>query len=330
MQQYSLDVQQELPAGIVLEVGYVGSHGTHLPLTINMNTLPPAFFSQGSALNQQVANPFYAHGGTGVIGTPNIQQYQLDLPYPTFSAVNYSNVDAGKSVYDSMVVMARKRFSKGLTFSSNFTWSILKDVAVGQNPFNLAADYSLSTNDVPRRWANGFTYELPFGNGKPWLSNGRTANYLVGGWSINGTGILQSGFPLAITASTNLNGAFGYPGQRPNATGVSPSTSGSTVSRLNNYINAAAFSQPAEFTFGNVGRTIPLFGPGFATWDLSLFKNIPIYERVKAEFRFEMLNAFNTPQFANPNTSFGSNSFGKITSQVNLGREIQMALRFVF
>jgi hypothetical protein len=330
VQQYSFDVQQELPAGIVLEVGYVGSHGTHLPLTVNVNTLPVAFFAQGSALNQQVANPFYGHGGTGVIGTPNIQQYQLDLPYPTFSSVNYSNVDAGKSVYDAMVVMARKRFSNGLTFTSNFTWSILKDLAVGQNPFNLAADYSLSTNDVPRRWANGFTYELPFGHGKPLLSNGRTVDYLVGGWSINGTGILQAGFPLAITASNNLNGAFGYPGQRPNATGASPSTDGSTVARLNNYINAAAFSQPAEFTFGNVGRTIPLYGPGFVTWDMSLFKNIPIYERVKAEFRFEMLNAFNTPQFANPNTSFGSNSFGKITSQVNLGREIQMALRFVF
>jgi trimeric autotransporter adhesin len=330
VQQYSFDIQQELPAGIVLEVGFVGSHGTHLPLNINMNTLPTSFFSEGAALNQQVANPFYGNGGTGVIGTPNLQQYQLNLPYPTFSAVNYTNSDLGKSVYDSMVAIGRKRFSQGLTFISSFTWSILKDNAVGQNPFNLAADYSLSTNDVPLRWSNGFTYELPFGKGKHWLSNGTALNYVVGGWSINGTGIIQSGFPLAITQSNNLNGAFGYTSQRPNATGISPATSGSQGYRLDNYINPAAFSEAPQFTFGNVGRLIPLYGPGFATWDMSLFKKIPIYEQVNAEFRFEMLNAFNTPQFANPNTTFGSNSFGKITSQANLGREIQMGLRFVF
>ena len=330
VQQYSLDVQQELPAGIALEVGYVGSHATHLPLTLNQNTLLPSFFSQGTALNQQVANPFYNNGGTGVIGTPNLQQYQLDLRYPTFSQVNYSNTDAGKSVYDSLVVVGRKRFDHGVTFLSAFTWSILKDVAVGQNPYNLALDYSLSANDVPLRWSNGFTYELPFGKGKAWLGNGAALNYLVGGWSINGTGIIQSGFPLAITQSNNLNGAFGYTSQRPNATGVSPSTPGSREERLNNYINPAAFSQAAEFTFGNVGRLIPLYGPGFATWDMSLFKKIPIRERLNAEFRFEMLNAFNSPQFSNPNTSFGSNSFGKITSQANLGREIQLGLRFAF
>jgi hypothetical protein len=330
VQQYSIDVQRELPAGIALEVGYVGSHATHLFLTQNQDLLLPSFFSQGTALNQQVPNPFYNNGGSGVIGTANIQRYQLDLRFPTFSAVNFTNTDAGKSIYDSLVVIGRKRFSRGFTFLSTFTWSIKKDVAPGQNPFNLAAEYSLSTDDVPLRWTSGFTFDLPFGKGTALLHNGTALNYAVGGWSINGTAIIQSGFALPITQSTNLNSAFGYPAQRPNATGLPPATSGSLEQRLGNYINPAAFSQAPQFTFGNVARLIPLYGPGLATWDLSLFKAIPIRERLNAEFRFEMLNAFNTPEFSNPNTAFGSNAFGKITSQVNLGRELQMALRFAF
>src|SRR6202012_3059733 len=122
----------------------------------------------------------------------------------------------------------------------------------------------------------GFSVDLPFGKGKAFLNHGTLLNYAVGGWSINGTGIIQSGFPLPITNSTNLNAAFGYPSQRPNATGVSPATPGSLEQRLNNYINVAAFAQAPEFTFGNVSRQISLYGPGLATWDMSLFKAIPI------------------------------------------------------
>ena len=111
----------------------------------------------------------------------------------------------GKSIYDSLVAIGRKRFSHGFTFLSALTWSIKKDVAPGQNPLNLAAEYSLSTDDVPLRWTSGFTFDLPFGKGKAFLNNGTALNYAVGGWSINGTAIIQSGFPLPITQSTNLN-----------------------------------------------------------------------------------------------------------------------------
>jgi hypothetical protein len=100
--------------------------------------------------------------------------------------------------------------------------------------------------------------------------------------------------------------------------------------RLNNYINPAAFSTAPEFTFGDVGRTIDMRGPGQANWDLSAFKNVTIKEKLKAQFRCEALNAFNTPLFYGPSTSFGSSSFGKITSQANFSRQMQLALRFSF
>jgi len=142
--------------------------------------------------------------------------------------------------------------------------------------------------------------------------------------------IYQSGFPVQISQPTNFNSGFGYASQRPNATGVSAATSGSLESRLNDYINKAAFSTAPQFTFGDVGRTLGMRGPGQANWDMSVFKNFVIRERLKAQFRCEALNAMNTPLFYGPNVSFGSSSFGKITSQANFSRQLQLALRMSF
>ena len=118
--------------------------------------------------------------------------------------------------------------------------------------------------------------------------------------------------------------------QRPNATGASPETSGSVGQRINNWINKDAFSTAPALTFGNLSRTISERGPGLFNWDISIFKNFPVYERFKAQFRAEALNAFNTPYFRSPNTSFGSSSLGQILSQGNFPRFIQLGLRLQF
>jgi len=151
-----------------------------------------------------------------------------------------------------------------------------------------------------------------------------------GGWQINIVNIFQTGFPLAIYQSTNQNAILGTGVQRPNATGISPAESGSVEQRLAHYINAAAFSTAPSYSFGNLARTIPYRGPGIANWDTSLFKSFLITESVNAEFRAEALNTFNTPQFPNPNTQFGSAAFGTITSQVNFSRMLQLGLRLSF
>ena len=149
--------------------------------------------------------------------------------------------------------------SRGLTLLSTLTWSRNYDNSSGgagnflnggnvgpQNPYHLAAEYGLSYVDAPLRWTSAFTYELPFGKGKAMLSSSKALNYVVGGWSVNMISVYQSGFPLQISQSTNNNSVFGYASQRPNATGVSPVTSGSLESRLTNYINPAAFSSAAR------------------------------------------------------------------------------------
>src|SRR5262249_12626698 len=129
---------------------------------------------------------------------------------------------------------------------------------------------------------------------------------------------------------TNNNSVFGYASQRPSATGISPVTSGSLENRLGNYINKDAFSTSARGAFGNLSRTLEMRGPGQANWDMSIFKTFTIVEKFKGQFRAEALNAFNTPMFAAPNVSFGSGSFGKITSQVNFSRMMQLGIRLFF
>ncbi len=346
VQQFSFDIQRELPFNIATEIGYVGSKSSHMTLgasTINENALNPALLSLGSVLTQSVANPYFGHGGTGVIGTSTVQQSQLLLPYPTFNAVNKIFSDNNKALYHSLVLKAQKRFSHGMTFLSTFTWSRNRDESGGgpgntlnsgaqrpQNPYDLAAEYSFSNVDTPFRWSTAISYELPFGKGKAFANNGGVLDWVIGGWSINTVSIFQTGFPLQISQATNFNSAFGYASQRPNATGVSPITSGSLEERLNNYINPAAFSTAPQFTFGNVSRTIDMRGPGQVNWDISVFKNFVIKEVLKAQFRCEALNAMNTPLFYGPNVSYGSSSFGKITSQANFSRQLQLALRFSF
>ncbi len=346
VQQYSFDLQRELPGGFATEIGFVGSKSTHLTTgtaNININALDPALLSMGSALTQSVANPFYQNGGVGVIGTALVQRSQLLLPYPTYSAISALFDDNNKARYYSMVAKVQKNFSKGLSLLSTFTWARNWDESGGgpgntlnsgakgpQNPYNMAAEYAFSNIDTPLRWSTAVSYELPFGKGKSLLNGGRVMNYIAGGWVVNAVSVYQTGFPLQISQATNFNSAFGYASQRPNATGVSPVTSGSLEDRLGNYINAAAFSTAPQYTFGNLARTIGMRGPGQANWDMSVFKNVTIKEVVKAQFRCEALNAFNTPLFYGPNVSFGSSTFGKITSQANFSRQLQLALRFSF
>ena len=115
--------------------------------------------------------------------------------------------------------------------------------------------------------------------------------------------------------SSNPNSTIAGNGvQRPNlVSGVSLGTKGSLYQRLNGYINPAAFTQSPAYTFGNAPRTLSLRGPGYENWDISLFKNVVVRDRVNVQFRAQTFNTFNTPLFAGPNTAFGSANFGAIT-----------------
>jgi hypothetical protein len=173
-----------------------------------------------------------------------------------------------------------------------------------------------------------YIYELPFGRGKSFLSGGGIAAAIVGGWTVTGITTLQKGRPVELTAPNNTN-SFGG-GSRPNNNGQSAALP-SGERTLERWFNTSVFSQPEPFTFGNTGRLLPdVREAGITNFDLSVHKRFPIRERLNVEFRAEMFNAFNTPQFGRPNGSFGNVQFGTINTQANSPREIQFGLKLLF
>lgn len=278
------------------------------------------------------------------MGTANVTRAQLLLPFPQYTSVTLANSNTGSARYYSAYFRAERRFSYGLSLLASYTWSRSMDDLIGQsgagasqivavtgpqNAYNLNGEWSLSTFDTPNRFTTAITYELPFGKGKPFLHDSNFLNYVVGGWSLNTFGVIQSGYPLNVT-QTNNNSVIGASVQRPNATGISPVTSGSTDDRLSDWLNPAAFTSAPAYTFGDTSRFLNVRGPGLFNFDVSIFKSFSIKERVKAQFRAEALNATNTPYFSTPNTNISSSSFGVITSQANYPRMIQLGIRITF
>jgi trimeric autotransporter adhesin len=348
VQQYSFDIQRQLPGQIGVEVGYVGSLSRHLlpgnlPGGIaNYNQLPDQFLSLGSQLVQSVPNPYFGHGGVGVIGSSTVAYNQLLRPFPEFSTVNLYDYSA-HAKYDALILKAQKRLGSGLMFLTTYTWSKTEDSTwaasnflnasqtAPQNVYNLNAEWSRSVFDIPHRFTLAGTYQLPFGRGKRFSVGNSVVNYVIGDWSFNAITVIQSGSPLAIYQNTNNNSKIGTNLQRPNlVAGINPCKSGTPEDRLDSYISSAGFSTAPAYTYGNAPRTVGCLSPGLRNWDLSVFKSFPIGERVFFQFRAEALNAFNTPQFRAPNMAFGNGNFGKITQQANFPRYLQLGGRLTF
>jgi trimeric autotransporter adhesin len=339
VEQYSVNVEHQLPYGITLELGYVGAHSKYLPQNVGLNQIPNGvmaqFLASGGISTTKVANPFYAptlsNGTTafpasGVLVQKSVAPAQLQLPYPQFAGGTGVTLieSVGYSLYNAGTVKVQKR-GHGLTVLATYTWSSNWDNFYGaasafssslnstsgpQDNFNLKREYARAINNIPNRMSLGVTYDLPLGRGmKLWGNMPRVLDYLIGGYEVNVVSILQNGSPLGITqtdlstaAGTN-GGVSGFGGnvQRPTLVGgVNPCRSGAPESRYNSYFNAAAFTATPAFTYSSLPRSISCQGPGYANSDVSVNKTFAIKERVKIQFRAEALNATNTPEFANP------------------------------
>jgi trimeric autotransporter adhesin len=352
VQQYSLDIQRELPGAIAVALSYVGSRGAQLNLgsindsTINLNQLTPQTLSRytPAQLTERVANPFFGIAAAGALGQPStIEHRQLLRPFPQFTDILIHGAGGGNSFYNSLTVKAQKRLGGSFGFLTSYTFSKLLDNVIGGtnfygsvaggplNTYNLAGEYGLSSFDSPHRFNISGSYDLPFGKGKRFLRGGGRLGRIAGGWQINAIGIFQTGFPIMITQATNNTLAFSRL-QRPNVVaGVSAATSGSTQERIDGYFDPAAFTAAPAGTFGNAPRTLDVRSPApQKNWDIGLFKNTEIFERLKAQFRLEAINAFNTPVFRLTNTAFGAANFGRITSQANFPRTVQVSARLLW
>jgi len=188
---------------------------------------------------------------------------------------------------------------------------------------------SLDSTDSAKRMVFSGLYELPFGDGKHWTSSSRALSMILGGWQINSIVTLQDGLPLVVRGANN------FIADRPNSKGASARLSNPTLSR---WFDTAAFINPAPFTIGNVGRTLPdVRGPGTINIDFSLIKNVRIRESWNLQIRAEAFNVVNRANFRSPDTTFvpgasGQNisgSFGTITSARD-PRLMQLGLKLMF
>jgi hypothetical protein len=342
--QWNFNLQRELPGQILVDAAYVGSRGVHLAFKNRQtNELDPQYLSLGTALNQQVTNPFFGAINVGTLAQRTVTRRQLLLPYPQYTGVNVINQTIANSIYHSLQLKMDKRFSKGVSVLVAYTIGKLisdsnntvsnnggaaNNPANTQNWYNLRAERSLSEMDVSRNLVVSFVAELPFGPGKALFSGAKgLAAKVAGGWQINGITSHRSGLPLSMSATI----AGG--GNRPNSTGQSAviGTSRTRGEALNKWFDTAAFLQPASFTLGNVGRTLPdVRGPSLFGLDLSLIKNTKLSERAQLQLRFEYFNVTNTPPFGQPNTALGSGAFSRVQTTVLLPRVGQVAAKINF
>jgi hypothetical protein len=314
--QWSFSIQRELGRGMLAEAAYTGSHGINLSWQKDFNQVPASKL--------------------GTTSDP-----KLARPYPLFQGINDDLYDA-YSNYNSMQLSIKKRYSAGVSWEANYTWSkMLANMDSSgwsgrggtgnwQDAYSPKSNYSLSNLDAPHMLKWAATYELPLGKGKQFLNQGGVLDYIVNGWQMSGMFNAVSGQPFTPTISggndsNSLAGTW-----RPNVISKWKIDNWTPLK----YFDPAAFAKPLVNTFGNAGRNI-IRGPGAVTFDFSAHKNIRIPvmgEGGQLQLRFDALNALNHVAYGTPNTAIDGGTPAKITSlNPNVGaRTLQLGVRLGF
>ncbi len=311
--QWNFSVQRQLNDTMVLTTAYVGSSSTNVQYSYNINA--PGI---GPSNTERQRRPFFS----------------------SLNGVTY-RTPAAHASYHGLETTLTKRFSKGFTFTSAYTWSRsiaqTKELFVGgdnttaQDVTCLACERGPSTNDTNHRYVNSYIVDLPFGRGQKYLNSGGVVNAIFGGWQMTGILSMQAGqfYNLTLANPTANLGTNGVGAWRPNVIGEH---------RLSNptpnlWLNPAAFERPLDAngnpTFGNLGRNSLREG-GIFNWDVGLMKNFQLTERVRLQFRWEAFNVTNHPSYGTPNSNLSSPDVGKITRTLGLPRQQQLGLRVSF
>ncbi len=304
---YNFGIQYSPFRNVLLDIGYAGSDSTHLPATLNVNQ--PAPSPTGSVASRR--------------------------PYPQYGNISYTD-DSATANYNSLQVLAEKRYSSGLAITVSYTWSKSLDT-VGDGSGDASAPpytyywrqtmYGPSSFNVPQRLTISYVYELPFGAGKKYLNGANVVSkWIVGGWQLSGIGTFESGRPFTLLISKDQNNTGGASIDRPNVVGNPYNVPGGQSP--NEWFNPAAFALPAFGTDGNLGRNT-LVGPRYDSLDVSLIKNTRIGESRNLQFRAEFFNSLNHPNFDLPNNLIDSAQAGYILS-AEASRQIQLGLKFVY
>lgn len=349
VQQYSLDINRELAGGVAVGLEYAGATGRNLGLggsndgIININQLDPRHMALGSALLEQVANPFF---GTGTGFSPNsatVQRRQLLRPFPQFGDILMRQNTQGRNQYHAVIAKIEKRATNGWGGRINYTYSRLKDnqfaesnffsaaSTEAQNAYDIDAEYAVSLLDVPHKLVISPIVELPFGEGKKWAQDG-IGKMILGNITLSSIISFESGFPIAVRTAANTTNIFTRT-QWANTASADPATSGDREDRLQPgiWLNSAAWSAPAQYSFGTGGRTdTRTRTPHRNNWDFVATKDVLFPGTVRGQIRFEVLNITNTVKVRGPETRLGNAAFGIINTQSGFMRMVQMMFRLSF
>ncbi len=336
VEQWNASVQFSPSSNWMLEIAYVGNTSHHLINSsfANINQIDPKYLSLGPLLTVSASSAAAKNAGivlpyAGFSGTVA----QALRPYPQYQTLTSVAAKIAYSNYNSLQVMAERRFSHGLRFSANYVFSRNLGVSGGlQNSFNPSAEYSLSSLDIPHALVLNYTYNLPIGKGKAFLSQGKVANALAGGWKISAIQRYQSGYPLFVTMNNPLP-IFNRQ-MRPDVVSGMDRT---THLSKNEYrpggsprINPHAFAMPAAFTFGDAAPAYSdLRDPSIYSEDISVVKETPITEKITWNLYGSFFNAFNRHRFTGFSTNLSNSNFGT-SSGVSQPRLIQIGTRLQF
>jgi hypothetical protein len=348
LQQWNLNVQYAFSANFTFDLGYVGSHGNNLFLLYGSNQ--PLLATPGhpvncglptTAVGLGVTPAIFANLGvdaSGCVTTNTSTNASLRVPIVGETPTGLlAHQYLGGSWYHSAQATFRKQVSHGLTFQFAYTFSKAEaNTTVYNDQRNLNLDWSRTNFDRTHRLITNFSYDLPS------LRTKGFEGALLGGWSLSGIVIVQSGLPMSLT-DHNAGSVYGFAGPAtitlcPGATYKDLVTSGTTGSRLRNWINKSAICNPpaigsdGSLGYGTAGQSI-INGPGQFNTDFSIGKTTTVgglREYAQLAFRVEFYNALNHPQFSNPGTNFGTANFGVITQTSVAPRLIQFGLKYVF
>jgi hypothetical protein len=310
--QWNFTVQRQLPGNMMVEAAYLANASRKLA-------------SANMGINQVLPQNLTA------------TSRQTDRPYAQFSNVTINLPSLGVSNYHAMMLRAEKRFSGGWNFLTTYTWSkflnntneggavVGAEGGVYSNYYNRAADYGYSENDIPHRATFSSVYELPFGKGKKYFTDG-VLRHVMGNWSLGGILNWQGAAPFTVT--TQVNTVFSAIGALRADVSGNPRLSSSERS-LDRWFRTDAFSQPAAAQFGNQGVNI-LRGDSFFGLNASILRNFPLPgEGRMIQLRGEFFNLPNHANFGIPGRVFGAPGFGVVGSAA-APRSIQVGLRMTF
>jgi Carboxypeptidase regulatory-like domain/TonB dependent receptor len=334
MEEWNLNIERALSKTMALQVAYVGTHGVKLAHLMNLNQpLQPSDANFQSLCASCAPSNF---GRPYFTAVPNVGEIRTE-------AHNYSSISHG------LQVKFEKRFSSDWSMLSAYTWQHTigqteeNEWLEPQNTHNLSAERGNNGPDYRHQFTSAWSYELPFGPNKRFLTSSGPIHWLAAGWQLNGIVSLYSGqafTPLLSFDPTNTDSGAARPDQIGNPYNFSNASSAGCPSNqqsLSCWYNPAAFAIPATAPgqtfatlYGNARRGI-LRGPGQQNVDFSIFKNFPFREDMNLQFRAEAFNLFNTPQFGLPYAAVDATGLaGSISSTIHAPRQLQLALKLSF